>query len=201
MKEFIQHVRSFSIVTILASVVFGIAFLAFPEQSIKYISIAFGAVLILLGVIAVVQYFLNKSSSLLLTLGILVMLFGVIVCAKYKTIVSLVELLFGIFILCSGIVDLISSLQPSSRQSSGWLVTLLLSLVAIAFGVVSIIRPFSVSATLVRFIGAGLLVYAVLDLISYLRFQKIGRAVEDAVNQNSEIVDDHARIIEEEETE
>lgn len=199
MKEFFNQVRSFSIVTIIASVVFGIVLLLFPEQSIKYISIAFGAVLILLGLAAVIQYFVKSANAFVLSLGIIVMIFGVIICAKYKTIVSLVELLFGLFLLFSGIVDFVTSLQSSVRATSSWWVTLLLSVVSVVFGVVSIIQPFAVTATLVRFIGAGLLIYAVLDIITYVRFRSIGRAVEDAINRNSEIVDENARIIEDEE--
>lgn len=199
MKEFFKQARSFSIVTIIASVIFGVVLLLFPEQSIKYISIAFGAVLILLGLAAVIQFFVKSANAFVLSLGIIVMIFGVIICAKYKTIVSLVELLFGLFLLFSGIVDFVTSLQSSVRATSSWWITLLLSVASVVFGVVSIIQPFAVTATLVRFIGAGLLIYAVLDIITYVRFRSIGRAVEDAINRNSEIVDDNARIIEDEE--
>lgn len=199
MKEFFKQARSFSIVTIIASVIFGVVLLLFPEQSIKYISIAFGAVLILLGLAAVIQFFVKSANAFVLSLGIIVMIFGVIICAKYKTIVSFVELLFGLFLLFSGIVDFVTSLQSSVRATSSWWITLLLSVASVVFGVVSIIQPFAVTATLVRFIGAGLLIYAVLDIITYVRFRSIGRAVEDAINRNSEIVDDNARIIEDEE--
>lgn len=199
MKEFFKQARSFSIVTIIASVIFGVVLLLFPEQSIKYISIAFGAVLILLGLAAIIQFFVKSANAFVLSLGIIVMIFGVIICAKYKTIVSLVELLFGLFLLFSGIVDFVTSLQSSVRATSSWWITLLLSVASVVFGVVSIIQPFAVTATLVRFIGAGLLIYAVLDIITYVRFRSIGRAVEDAINRNSEIVDDNARIIEDEE--
>lgn len=199
MKSFFQQWRSFSVATIAASVLLGLILLIFPEASIAYISIAFGAVLIFLGIWGIVQYFAKKSSSLVLIMGVVVLVCGIIVCVKYRTIISIVELLFGIFLLCSGIVNFISSLQPSVRKTSSWWVTLLLSVVSMAFGIISVIRPFAVSTTLVRFIGAGLLVYAVLDLVAYIRFKKISRAVEDAINRNSEIIDDNARIVEDDE--
>lgn len=195
MKSLLNQWRSFSVATIAASVLLGIILLVFPEASIKYISIAFGAALIFLGVCGIAQYFSKKSSSLILVMGVIVLVCGIIVCVKYRTIISIVELLFGIFLLCSGIVNFVTSLQSSVRKTSSWWVTLILSVVSMAFGIISVIRPFAVSTTLVRFIGAGLLVYAVLDLIAYIRFKKITRAVEDAVNRNSEIIDDNARIV------
>lgn len=199
MKSFLQQWRNFSVATIAASVLLGLILLVFPEASIKYISIAFGAVLILIGVWGVIQYFAKKSGTLVMIMGVIVLVCGIIVCVKYRTIISIVELLFGIFLLCSGIVNFISSLQSSVRKTSSWWVTLILSVVSMAFGIISVIRPFAVSTTLVRFIGAGLLVYAVLDLISYIRFKKISRAVEDAVNRNSEIIDENARIVDDNE--
>lgn len=195
MKSLLNQWRSFSVATIAASVLLGLILLVFPEASIKYISIAFGAALIFLGVCGVAQYFSKKSSSLILVMGVIVLVCGIIVCVKYRTIISIVELLFGIFLLCSGIINFVNSLQSSVRKTSSWWVTLILSVVSMAFGIISVIRPFAVSTTLVRFIGAGLLVYAVLDLIAYIRFKKITREVEDAVNRNSEIIDDNARIV------
>lgn len=195
MKSLLNQWRSFSVATIAASVLLGLILLVFPEASIKYISIAFGAALIFLGVCGVAQYFSKKSSSLILVMGVIVLVCGIIVCVKYRTIISIVELLFGIFLLCSGIINFVNSLQSSVRKTSSWWVTLILSVASMAFGIISVIRPFAVSTTLVRFIGAGLLVYAVLDLIAYIRFKKITREVEDAVNRNSEIIDDNARIV------
>lgn len=199
MKTLFEDIKTYSLITIAASVVMGIILLIYPEHSIKYISLAVGGVMIALGIFSVIRYFTKNKSSFLLTLGVLAMVCGVLVCAKYKTIVSLIEVLFGVFLLCSGVVDLVASIDAAAKKSRSWLLTLVLSVVSIIFGIISIIRPFTVSAVLVRFIGVGLLIYAVMDIISYLQFRHLAAAVAQAQAAETEIIDNDARVVDTEE--
>lgn len=196
MLKFLQKVKNYSLFMIVASAIMGIMLLFFPDQSIRYICIAAGAVMIGLGAYAIINYFVKNENKFLLIMGIIVAVFGIIVCAKYKTLMSLVFIIFGGFILCSGVIDFIGAIDAAKQKISGWPVTMILSIVAIAFGLVAIIRPFSVTSTLTRFIGAGLLVYAVMDIFSYIQIRNIGLAVVSAVKSNSE-VDVEGTIIDE----
>ena len=53
MRELFEKFRSYSIVSIIVSALCGIALLIFPEASIRYISLAFGGALLIMGAVGV----------------------------------------------------------------------------------------------------------------------------------------------------
>ena len=104
MRELFEKFRSYSIVSIIVSALCGLALLIFPEASIRYISLAFGGALLIMGAVGVVQYFRKTAGPVALSAGLVSMVCGVIVCAKYQSILTLVEFLFGASIFCGGII-------------------------------------------------------------------------------------------------
>ena len=105
MRELFEKFRSYSIVSIIVSALCGLALLIFPEASIRYISLAFGGALLIMGAVGVVQYFRKTAGPVALSAGLISMVCGVIVCAKYQSILTLVEFLFGASIFCGGSGD------------------------------------------------------------------------------------------------
>lgn len=199
MKTFFQTVKNYWLISIVISIIMGAVLLIYPEQSIKYISLAVGCTIICFGVLAAIDYFVKNKSAYMLASGIVLMAFGVFVCIKYKTIISLIEILFGIFILCGGVVNFATSIEAARKKNASWMVTILLSVAAIVFGILSIIQPFSVSTTLVRFIGIGLFIYAVLGIVSYFQFISIEKAITQAQMRDKEIIVDDAVVVESQE--
>ena len=115
MRELFEKFRSYSIVSIIVSVLCGLALLIFPAASIRYISLAFGGALLIMGAVGVVQYFRKTAGPVVLSAGLISMVCGVIVCAKYQSILTLVEFLFGASIFCGGIIGLVIALRREMR--------------------------------------------------------------------------------------
>ena len=115
MRELFEKFRSYSIVSIIVSALCGLALLIFPEASIRYISLAFGGALLIMGAVGVVQYFRKTAGPVALSAGLISMVCGVIVCAKYQSILTLVEFLFGASIFCGGIIGLVIALRREMR--------------------------------------------------------------------------------------
>ena len=196
--EFLKRIKKFSLATIAVSAVAGLLFLIFPAQCIKYISLALGISLIAIGIIAVVGYFTDRSSAFSLALGIIVLITGIVVCAKYKAIISLIVVIFGIFILITGLVDFATSIKAIITLGiSGWF-TLALSVLTSVFGIIAITKSAELTETIVQFIGASLLIYAVLDLISFFQVKSIANRIKQAAESNSEIETD-ATIVDDDE--
>lgn len=57
MRELFEKFRSYSIVSIIVSALCGLALLIFPEASIRYISLAFGGALLIMGAVGVCSIF------------------------------------------------------------------------------------------------------------------------------------------------
>lgn len=196
--EFLKRIKKFSLATIAVSAVAGLLFLIFPAQCIKYISLALGISLIAIGIIAVVGYFTDRSSAFSLALGIIVLITGIVVCAKYKAIISLIVVIFGIFILITGLVDFATSIKAIVALGiSGWF-TLVLSAITSVFGIIAITKSTELTETIVQFIGASLLIYAVLDLISFFQVKSIANRIRQAT-EGSDVIETDATIVDDDE--
>ncbi|WP_294836885.1 HdeD family acid-resistance protein [uncultured Eubacterium sp.] len=187
MLDFLKGLKRFSIATIIVSAIMGVLFIAFPSKCIQYISLVVGVSLIVTGIISVVSYIIERDTKLPLVLGTISLISGIIVCAKYRAIISIIVVILGIFILTSGIVDMATSIRSITLfRKSGWF-TMLLSVITIIFGIVSITKSAQLTDGIVRFIGAALIVYAVLDLVTYIQVNSKVKQVKDAVDSISDI--------------
>lgn len=187
MLDFLKGLKRFSIATIIVSAIMGVLFIAFPSKCIQYISLVVGVSLIVTGIISVVSYIVERDTKLPLVLGTISLISGIIVCAKYRAIISIIVVILGIFILTSGIVDMATSIRSIMLfRKSGWF-TMLLSVITIAFGIVAITKSAQLTDGIVRFIGAALIVYAVLDLVTYIQVNSKVKQVKDAVDSISDI--------------
>lgn len=187
MLDFLKGLKRFSIATIIVSAIMGVLFIAFPSKCIQYISLVVGISLIVTGIISVVSYIVERDTKLPLVLGTISLISGIIVCAKYRAIISIIVVILGIFILTSGIVDMATSIRSIMIfRKSGWF-TMLLSVITIIFGIVAITKSAQLTDGIVRFIGAALIVYAVLDLVTYIQVNSKVKQVKDAVDSISDI--------------
>ncbi|WP_288527602.1 HdeD family acid-resistance protein [uncultured Eubacterium sp.] len=187
MLDFLKGLKRFSIATIIVSAIMGVLFIAFPSKCIQYISLVVGVSLIVTGIISVVSYIVERDTKLPLVLGTISLISGIIVCAKYQAIISIIVVILGIFILTSGIVDMATSIRSIMIfRKSGWF-TMLLSVITIVFGIVAITKSAQLTDGIVRFIGAALIVYAVLDLVTYIQVNSKVKQVKDAVDSISDI--------------
>lgn len=190
MKDFFIKVKNLSIVTIIMSALIGVILLAKPTESISFVSIMCGATLILLGVVSWISYFARERSTLLALLGTVSALVGIIVCVKYQSIITILLFLFGLFITISGIVDLATSFWSRRAGLGFWGVSTFLSIASIALGVIIMINPSQTSAALVRLAGAGLIVYALVDLITFFQVKKAAKSIYDEVKNIDSVIDD-----------
>ena len=188
MIEFLKGLKKFSISTIIVSAVLGVLFIAFPDKCIQYISLFVGAALIVIGAVAVVTYLLDRNTILPLVLGIIVLVTGIVICAKYRQIISIRVVIFGIFILISGLVDFVASFKSIAiLRLSGWF-TLVLSVITIIFGIVAITKSAALTDSIVRFIGAALIIYAVLDLVSFIQVNAMAKKIKQKIDAQSDII-------------
>lgn len=192
----LKELKKISVVTILIAFVTGMLFVIFPAQCIKYISLALGVSLIAIGIFGIINYYRDKATPFILVLNIIVLITGIIICAKYKAIISIIVVLFGIFILVTGLANIATGIKAlKTFHPSGWL-TIALSVVTSVFGIIAITKSAQLTETIVRFIGIALLVYVVLGLVSYFQVRTLVKEVDDRIMLNSEI-ETQAQIIEE----
>lgn len=194
--KFLQEVKKLSLATIIVSAVLGILFIAFPSRSIKYLSLIVGIGLIAIGIAAVISYCIDKRAKFTLVLGVIVLICGIVICAKYREIINLIVMIFGIFILASGIVDLVTGLKAAVISRAAGITTVVLSVISIIFGIVAITKSAALTDGIIQFIGVALIVYAVVDAVTYFEVKNLFGSVKKAVDDVGDI-ETNATIVEE----
>ena len=142
---------------------------------IAYTSLIIGSAIILSGVFALVNYLMKKDSKLPLVMGIIAVISGIIICCAYRQIVSVIIFFMGIILLVGGILDLVNSIYVAKRHFHSWFFTVILSVASIVLGILSIVNPFDTQSKIVQLIGGGFVVFAILELATYIQVQIIAK--------------------------
>lgn len=182
MEDIVKKFKSVSVLTILISAILGMILIAFPSETVKIISLIFGIAIIVFGIVVSSLFFAKKSGKATLVIGIIIVIFGIFVCTKYDVLISFIEILLGLSLIVSSTADFASSIVAHRSGAKSWLITLLLSVVVAATGVVIVVNPFSSAMFLVRFIGVSLIGLAILELISFIQFKKTVSKVNADLN-------------------
>ena len=150
----------------------GLVLLLIPGTLNKLIGILIGVALLAVGIIAIVKYIKEKGngSSLNLVSGILYSVLGVIIIIYPYSIINLVTICLGVYLVINGLLKLKLSFVLK-RITDKWIGTLIMGIITVILGVVLIFNPFA-GITITKLAGAFLVVVAVFDLIDTYIIQK-----------------------------
>ncbi len=175
--EFVSKLKKLSIVAAVLAAVMGIVFIIFPQQCITFAALAVGIALIILGMSGVINYFRKEVGTFILSLSIIVTITGIVVCVQYRAIISLIVVILGVFMMTTGIFNLITSFKfIAAKPVSGWF-TVLLSVLNVIFGIIAMFNSSALTVSIVRFIGVALLFYCILGVVSYLQVRDLVKKV------------------------
>ena len=185
--KLINGIKKLSLASAGVAAVIGILLIVFPMESLKFIALATGITFILIGLYAALCFYENKVDTLTLVLGIILAVIGIVVCIYYKAIVVRIVLFFGVFILITGLFNLVTSIKVISRSVVfGW-VDFALSLVTTAIGIVAIFNLKSTTTAIIILVGSALIVYAILDVMLYLQVKKFFNDVQAEIDRQQGI--------------
>ncbi len=186
MRKVLTEIRKYSLIVIVITAVLGGLLVAFPDKMLAYTALFIGGAFAACGVFAILNYLSDKKSKLTLTLGIIAAFSGIVICLAYRQIMSVIVFFLGIFLLIGGIVDLVNSIYIAASRHRSWILTVILSIASIVLGIVSITKPFDTQNKIVQFIGAGLIVFAVLDLIAFIQVKRVAEEVSQRISNTKD---------------
>lgn len=174
--------------------VLGIALLVWPATSLRLVCAGFGIVILVKGAASIVGYFRSEerffSTHFSLVFGILAFALGVFLLVRPDTVVKVLPLLVGLFILFDGVLRLQYAFDLRRAGFDRWWSYLLLSLLSAALGGLMVWNPFTTAQVMVQAIGIILVVEGVLNLVSalYARWmlRRLAEAVETVVEEAAE---------------
>ncbi len=152
----------------LAYVILGLVLLFFPDLTTGFICTAVGLILLAYGVTAVISLFAGSNGGYRFQFDMIIGGFAAILggffLLKPHTILSILPIIFGLYILVDGLTNLKRGLDMRSYGYAGWTTTLVMSVVSMVLGGVILWNPFSTHLLLVRIIGAAFLYEGAADL-------------------------------------
>ncbi|OUN20791.1 hypothetical protein B5G34_13770 [Flavonifractor sp. An82] len=163
MKERLKNMTvSFVFLSVLY-LLLGVVLLLWPTLVMDIISYAFGAILLLYGLFAIMGFYRSEDrrggAFLGLFLGIVAAAVGAIMVLYPPLIQSIIPVILGLYIAIDGLLSVKRTLELQRMDYARWNVNLILSVISAALGIFVVFHPLLTEAALFRVIGV-VLIYA-----------------------------------------
>ena len=157
--------------------VLGVGMIVVPDFSASLIGTLCGIMLIVFGAFKLVGYFSKDLFRLAfqydLAFGGLLIALGIIVLTSPERLLSFFCIVMGIAVLCDGLFKIQIAIDSKPFGIKTWWVILLFAVLAVAAGILLIIRPAQAARVLTVFLGISVLADGILNLIVALLAVKI----------------------------
>lgn len=157
-----------TIITSLFLLALGLLLIFNSSATIMMVSYVIGAVLIALGVLAIINFLRSKNDTYHLDIvyGIVTIILGILVIQNPKVIGSIIPFVVGVGILINSGTKLKYALDLKENKKEVWKYTLIVAIISAFFGAILVFNPFKTSKLIVEIIGIFISIYALLDIIS-----------------------------------
>ena len=168
MKERLKNMTvSFVFLSILY-LILGVVLILWPTIVMDIICYAFGAILLLYGIFAIVGFYRSEDRKggafLWLFLGIVAAAVGAVMVIYPPLIQGVIPVILGLYIAIDALLSVKRTLELQRMDYSHWNINLILSLVSAGLGIFVVFHPLLTEAALFRVIGIVLLYAGVSDL-------------------------------------
>ena len=168
-----QKKDTMSLITSILFFIIGILLFSNPGGIVKIITYIIGSIFIIVGIGKIISYYrmnkkmnINNTSDLIM--GIVAIVLGLVIIFCSSAIEFVIRLVMGGWILYSGIVKLIYSLNLKESKVNNWVYVLIVSIIMIVCGLYIIIKSNLVFST----IGLFLIIYSIIEIVQYIIIPK-----------------------------
>ncbi len=175
----------------IACIAVGIVVFCYPGEAYMTLSILFGVLMLLSGILEIVLYCSTNSyfirSGISLVGGILDLLLGILLCCNVAATAVLLPVLLGIWLLVRSIqmIDFWSRMRAFNVPNAGWQIAsgvllLLLSLMVI-------FHPFGLGVpVVVALVGCGLIIAGISLIATSIRLKSLHKYIKHNIIEDVE---------------
>lgn len=185
--DYFKQQKTRSILISALFICLGLVLIIFPDHVAQAVSYVFSVMVLIIGGIYVIMYFLQRSpeNTRNFTTGLVLIAAAVYCMINSRFLVSILPVVLGFTILVNGISKLVHVFDLLSTSKANWLSVLIMSGVMVCFGVVLLINPFGAGVLFYIMLGIGFLLGGLTDLITLLL---VSRKIHD-IRQDAEAID------------
>lgn len=170
MKENIRTLMKGKLIPAILSIVLGIVLIVARRAALDVLVKIVGILIAVSGVAFIVAYFVRGDSNarLQLTVGpaAVAVIFGIVLFFCASAVVDFFPILMGVILILNGL----SHLTMASVDEGDRVLTAIMGVVVIIFGVLIVLRPGFVADAIMVFIGAFFIVNGLFDLFIVKRY-------------------------------
>ena len=144
----------------------GLVLLLLPETLNNIIGFVVGGCLLIFGIIGIIKYIKTKEYKFTSSLvsGILYSALGIVVFINPASVISLVTICLGVYLVINGILKTVFSFNLK-RITTRWIGALVMGILTVILGLLLVINPFGSAVAITKLAGAFLVVVAIFDLV------------------------------------
>lgn len=159
-------------------VVMGIALILKPAFFTRAVGFVVGGLMTVYGAVSLVRYFIrakkDPGNAAGLVSGVIFVISGVFIMVRPDFIPKVIALIFGCYMLISGIFNIQESLYIKGRGDAKWLRAFLPALLTALIGILLLINPLVLADVTLRVLGVCLLAAGIMNISGSFT---IGRSV------------------------
>lgn len=191
MQKLIKSFYKSSLLTSGILLLIGILLLFKSTDTIIALSYILGCILVVLGIIAIINFFRKSSidafNDLNIIYGIVTIVFGTLIISNPTAIATFIPFVVGLGILISSSIKLAYSIELKNDHDELWQSTLIMAAIGAGCGILILFNPFKTSLAVFKIIGIFIIIYAMLDIISIYQIKKTFKNSKDNNDNKSKI--------------
>ena len=163
-----------SIITSILFIAFGIFLLIKPDTTLKIISYTIGIIMLLLGAFSFSKYISEKEKSINFNLiyAVICIVMGLVLILNPTALATIIPFILGFWIIINSVIKMQYALELRNNENSAWVLTLVISLLILIWGLVFVFNPFAGAMAITQMIGIFIIIYSVLDLVDSVIIHK-----------------------------
>lgn len=186
----------------------GLLLLVMPQESLRWICYAFGAVILITGAICLLRYFHIRGNGIrapfLLIGGVVTLSLGIFLLLQPDFVMSILPVVFGLFIAVDGVLRCENSIELARLHGQRWWILLLLGAVSVLLGVLVVLHPLDAIIGVTMLSGLLLVVEGALNLgcviYASMEVHALDRVAKALAGTQSEPVAAEGEVVSEQDT-
>ena len=158
MREKLKEMRADFLLSSVLCVILGIVLIIWSERTLNLIGRVFAALLIVIGAVYLIGYFVNGLKKNLSGIaGAVLLLIGIWIMISPGVVVSVIPIIIGVILIYHGLKQVLLSMESKKYNNSKWGIGLLFAVISIVFGAISICNAFGIMELTTVIIGIALI--------------------------------------------
>ena len=165
LKKILKKSGYTTLLTSIVAIAIGILLVLFANETMVFISRVLGIALIIISIIKIIEYVVQKGNEDFfnngLILGLMGILLGVVIIIKQNLLQNILNLVIGCWIIYSSLMRFSFSIRLKTLNSKAWIPMLVIAIAILCCGICVVFIPDLIIKTL----GIIIIAYALMDII------------------------------------